>query len=629
MKPPSAPWHSSARVRAGALVGGLLLLAALPTALGAWNLIQARNAFLGAAAAAKTLDIAHAREGFSRGGLLASAAEERLNNPVVVLAQKLPFIGDDIRMVRALATGARQLAPAALRALKVADVFPRGPDGPRLGLIDGRLDLQPWPAAGVELKLAAEAIRNSLAQLDLLPQDRLFGPVAGAYRAFAAQGSEAARTLDTAGDAVSLIPHFFGGDGPRTWFLFLQNPTELRGTGGFLGAFGILHAEQGNLSLDRLEDNAALPAISGPPPTGEEFARHYDQFGTRIFWPNSNFSPDFPTSAGLMAALWEQETGQHLDGVIAVDAIGLNYLLALVGPIDVPPIGQMNSSNFLEFALNRAYIEFPDRTDRSRALREVGLGVWTRLLSGSFSNLGAQVGALSEMIATKRIQVWSPAKQGVLEGLGIAGELRPEPGADYLMVVANNAGGNKLDYYSRRKITYRAHLGRGTGFQGDVSVEISNTAPDSGLPPYILGLYPEFPPGLLRAYTSVFMPQTATLRAAGINLEASPDLDGHREKGLQAVSTFVPVESRSKSLLQLSTARRMQAPGEYRLIVQQQASLHPDQFELEIYLPDRAEVTQVSEGMQVEGRRVTWRGYLSREREFLVRYEPHSTPPRL
>lgn len=619
-------WRASRRVRRGALAALILGIFALPALLGAISLLKAKAAFEQAIVQAGSLNIAEARLAFSDGERFAATAEERLNTPIVRLAGKLPVIGNDVRTVRALATAAREMAPAALKALATADVFPRGPNNrPQLGLVGGKLDLTPWPGAALELKTAAAQMRTSIAKIDRMPSDGLLSPVRRARSTLVVQGKQAAKSLDTASDAISLVPHFFGADRPRTWFLFIQNPTELRGTGGFLGAYGILRADAGKLDLERFDSNFTLPAITAPPPAEAEFARHYDQFGSRTFWPNANFTPDFPTAAKLMANLWTQGTGQPIDGVIAIDASGLNSMLGLVGPIDVPPFGEMNSSTFLPFALNEAYIRFPERADRVRALLEVGLGVWSRVLVGNLSNLSNQVGTLAQMITNKRIQIWSPEKQEVIERLGLGGQLRPEPGADFLMVVGNNAGGNKLDYYSRRSISYRVGFKSNLTSTAQVDVRVANTAPLTGLPPYVLGLYPEFPSGLLRAVTSIFMPQGSLLQRATVNDEIVPDLKGHLEKNLQAVTAYVPVPSRSASTFSVSTSRQVTTPGTYRLLVQQQPSLHPDQFNLEIELPPGSSVSQVTQGMQVQGNRVSWKGFLTREREFLVRYE---TPKR-
>lgn len=574
---------------------------------------------------AENLQLPEARNSFSRGGVHATNAERYLNTPLVSLARKLPFVKDDVMMVQALAKGARRSGPIALDILDTVDKLRRtaeGPDG--LELSEGGLDFATWPDAATKLSRAATSVRDNLAEIQDLAGGNLTGPVRKARDAFADQGGRAASTLDSAASAVELIPYFFGADRPRTWFLFIQNPAELRGTGGFLGAFAILRADSGKLSFEQLDSNDGLPRITDPPYADPDFADHYDQFATRTFWPNSNFSPDFPSTGRLMAQMWKQGTGQELDGVIAIDATGLNYLLGLVGPVDMPPFGEVNQGNFLRFALNEAYIQF-ERRDRARFLLEVALRAWNHLLGADLSSLASQAEVMSQMVSTKRIQIWSPEKQALLTKLGIAGELHPKDDADFLMVVGNNAGGNKLDYYTRRRTQYLVDIDRGGKVLADIGVDFKNTAPSSGLPADVLGLFDEFPSGLLRSYTSVFMPADVIVQGVEINGEVAGEVDNHNEKGLRAVSSYVPVPSKSTTNFSVLTQRQLTRPGEYRLIVQQQPTLHPDEFDLQIMLPQGSSLVKATKGMKIEGNRVTWKGYLTREREFLVRYE---TPKR-
>ena len=61
-------------------------------------------------------------------------------------------------------------------------------------------------------------------------------------------------TTTSAARAAELIPPMLGADGKRRYFLAFQNPAESRGTGGLLGAYGVLEADQG----------ASTCVISGP-----------------------------------------------------------------------------------------------------------------------------------------------------------------------------------------------------------------------------------------------------------------------------------------------------------------------------------------------------------------------------
>ena len=43
-------------------------------------------------------------------------------------------------------------------------------------------------------------------------------------------------------------------------------------------------------------------------------------------------SPRFPASAALAAQMWKAKTGETVDGVFAIDPIGLQALIEVSGP---------------------------------------------------------------------------------------------------------------------------------------------------------------------------------------------------------------------------------------------------------------------------------------------------------
>ncbi|HVL50187.1 MAG TPA: DUF4012 domain-containing protein, partial [Actinomycetota bacterium] len=310
-----------------------------------------------------------------------------------------------------------------------------------------------------------------------------------------------------------------------------------------------------------------------------------------------------------------------IDGVIAIDAVGLNRLLDVVGPVEVSDIGQVNSENFLSVALNEAYLRFPDKGDRTSFLLPVGREVWSRLVSGDFSHPGSLMVPLGDLVATKRIQIWSPDELERLERLGLAGQLRrPENGADYLMVVGQNAAGNKVDYYAQRRVSYQVDLTDRSSIAGLVEVEISNGVPEGPEAGYIMGpVLPNDPPGLNRTLTSVYLPMRTFVTQALIN--GSPSVaESFTELEHSVASKFLEIPPQTSSSFGVRTRSELETPGRYKLILQHQPNLNPDQFELDITLPKGAFVYSYSPSLRLVGNHLRWSGVLDREMEFEVRY---------
>ena len=598
---------------------GIVGLAAVPALAAAWDLRNAKIAFVEGKAFATAFNAPGAQASFQRAGELSAKAESKLGWPLTLPARLLPVVGDNLKAAQAMAKSGSLLAPAAEQALGAAAVFPMGPAGPEIGFKEGRLNVEPWPKAASQLSTAAVAA--NLAMADVRAADGiLLPPIKGAREQFLRDGEAAITTLEKASDAAALLPHFFAGGTKRTWFLAIQNPVELRATGGFLGAFGILSAEDGKVTLEQFNSNIELPVVKTPAPAPAEFSKNYDKFYSRTLWLNTNMTPDFPTAAEVMASMWKQGTGRTIDGVIAIDAVGLNKLLDVVGPVSVDPVGNITSETFLPLALNEAYEKFPAKDNRSRFLLEVGKEVWSRLLAGNFSNPTALMVPMGEMVSTKRIQMWSPQELDRLKRLGLAGDLRPADGADYLMVVGQNAAGNKVDFYAQRQIKYHVDLNNPARVQGRVEVNIANGVPAGAKASYIMGpVLPKDPPGLNRTFTSIYMPRTTFVLDALLD-GAPSSVESSSELGLGVASKFLEILPQGNSSFALRTQTQLAEPGRYKLVLQHQPNLHPDKMEIDIALPKGAFVYSYSPSLSLVGNHLRWTGELDREMEFEVRY---------
>jgi hypothetical protein len=612
------------------------LLAAVPSVLSAASALrEARSQFASGVAAARGLDLPRADEAFARAGQRSAQATRALSSPLTVVAGVLPVLASNLSAARSIASGAGGMAEAARAAVAAGDAFPKGPDGPHFGLVQGQIEATPWREAQQHLGRSVELAGSALSAVRS-NGGHLVGQVALARRQFLQEGQRALGTLEQARDAVSLVPEIFGTDGPHTWFLAIENPVEARATGGFLGAFGILKADGGRLSIARFESDLGLPAVASPPAASAEFMARYDRFDARAMWQNVTMTPDFPTAASLMAGMWQQATGTKVDGVLSVDAQALDELLRLVGPVTVTGGETISADNFLPLALNQAYVRFSQKQQRVSYLLDVARVVWSRISAGHVGRLGAMAGSLGRAIRGKHLLVWIPGRAALLGRLGVAGGLDPQRGTDYLLVVGQNAAGNKVDYYAQRSIDYTVQIAPRTGSGGllhsSLGIRLTNAVPASMTAPFIVGPYlPTDPVGLNRSYVSVYMPLTSGLVGARLSSSASRGASGvggasvgmesETEGGLSVASRFLEVLPGKSSTLNVATSGTVPTPGEYRLVVQRQPTLNPDRFRLEVVLPlGTSPVGGLPAGAQANGRVVAWSGLLDADRVFTIRY---------
>ena len=114
-----------------------------------------------------------------------------------------------------------------------------------------------------ELDKGAAVLDRALRRLDEVRDEPYLAPaVDSAIDKIHAQLVQAEREARHAAAAAQLAPAIFGADGPRRYLLVVQNNAESRATGGFIGSFGTITAEDGKLTVSEIERtgvwNAAL-----------------------------------------------------------------------------------------------------------------------------------------------------------------------------------------------------------------------------------------------------------------------------------------------------------------------------------------------------------------------------------
>jgi hypothetical protein len=292
--------------------------------------------------------------------------------------------------------------------------------------------------------------------------------------------------LRSAASTVPLLAPLLGSDGPRTWFVALENLTEARGTGGFVGAYAVLHTDAGRVSLVKAGPDTDL--VSGPPiPTGNlpsEFQQLWGRDAAE--WAGLNLSPHFPYTGQLVVDGWAARGGGHLDGVVALDQRVVAALLAGTGPVTVRGV-TVDVANAFAFLTTGIYARFPVVPVKNAVVTELVTTVFERLSTGQVS-LPALVKALRGPVSEGRFLVYSthPDEQRRLAALAVGGVLPDVPGP-FAMAVVNNGAGNKLDAYTSVKVDYLQGTCFGSVRTSTIHVTLHNGAPKSGLPAYVRG----------------------------------------------------------------------------------------------------------------------------------------------
>lgn len=561
-------------------------------------------------------DLGAATDAFRSAEATFTAAETETSTGLARLVRVVPILGRNLDVAAGTATAGRELAAAGVQLSSAVDGLPGGVGS--LAPTDGRLPVEEIASLTDEVRSAGAHAEAALAAIDATPSTLLAGPVATARLEARQQVVDAARSLRSASQLLGAFPAFAGADGPRNYLLVAESPAEQRGTGGIWGAFAVLTADEGAISVSPFHGVLTLPQLDpdAVPAPNPDYRRNYDAYGGAGSFRDLNMTPDFPSAARAALANYRVSTGVQLDGVISADPFALQELFKVTGPATIPSLGvTIDAENLVDFTTNEAYIRF---ANQGKARKEV-LGA---VAGAAFEEFLTQPGealpklkAIGRAVANGNIKVYStdPAFEDGLSTAGRDGALATAPGNDLLSVIINNVAGSKIDYYVRRAVDYRVELGGDGEAFATTRITLHNTAPDTPIPGYVTDpATPGYDRGDAANLITVSCPGTCGLEAAkrdGRDIE----LRVGSELGYAWYQDVMVVPAGSTGTLQLVTSRDgawlgNNTGGSYLLRILPQTTVHPTTYRVTIQAPSGTQISWTSEPMDVEGGTAIWNG---------------------
>lgn len=454
------------------------------------RLEQARAQLTIARQAAAERQLPEARAAVAAAADDTAAARDLTDDLVWRLVGSVPYLGANVETVRRLALDADVLAGEVVpKALEGLD----GVEPARLRRPDGSVDLALLTAVTPAVVESAERVRDVQQDLATLPTAWVITRVAAARDELTAQVDELAGTLTAASTALRLAPPLLGADRPRRFVVLMQQNAESRGTGGLPGAYALVEVDEGRLRVVETRSNADAPDGSIPLPEGvsQDYLVRYGILGALDRWVNINVSPDLPAVARVVAARFEVQRKQAVDGVIALDAQALAAILTGSEPVRLLDGAPLPADQIVEYLGVRQYADFPPATanvnDNSRARKDALSLIASQTaarLTGSGGDTAALLEGLVEAVRSGHLRMASddPALR-LLSQAGVDGAL-PSPRAPIAYPVLFNSSGSKLDQFVDRSLRYTARGCDGRR-ASRVEVTLTNRAPAQGLPAYV------------------------------------------------------------------------------------------------------------------------------------------------
>ncbi|RZS91275.1 uncharacterized protein DUF4012 [Motilibacter rhizosphaerae] len=277
------------------------------------------------------------------------------------------------------------------------------------------------------------------------------------------------KQMEQALPLLRLLPGVLGADTPRTYLVTVLNQAEMRPSGGAPLSVATLTLDKGVMTQgaaqstsdvkfpNGLAQGAGKGFINAPVPWKPAVADPFFS-GQRVkgktYTPfvNANTDPDFRVSGQNLALAWQGGTGQHIDGVIALDMNAVRELLRVTGGVDAAGYGQVNDQNVAQLLLANVYAE-ADSPQRHLLNAALMGGLVQRLSEGG--GLTDKAKALFASAPGRHFQIWmaDPSVQQFISGAGLSGAVAaPATTGDRIALFNQNLKGAKVDALQQRTV---------------------------------------------------------------------------------------------------------------------------------------------------------------------------------
>ncbi|MBF6606029.1 MAG: DUF4012 domain-containing protein [Chloroflexi bacterium] len=575
-------------------------------------------------------------------GHLADLRDLLASDPLVGLARSFPPTRDAVRGADAVVAAGGDLTAAAADGLTIADQYVTIREAqaatPTTGgsTLAGLVELMATSQSTVNAAIAA---LNQADQTLAAAPASLPGPIADARDAMRAKIAEYGPPLKAYAHAAGILPDMLGWSGPRRYLVLTQDPAELRPTGGFIGSFGIIAFDKGKITERHFQDVFLLdlpwkyPFITAPGPLSRYL------LGPKQPWQlaDSNWSPDFPTSAADAIRLYRNEGGSgQVDGVFGLTTYTIDQLLTLTGPITVPEYRVTIASGettLKTLQLTRA----PRAPDQNR---KAFLSTFADRLFGTLLALSphkwADLAGQADLFRTQRLfSTWfaDPAAEALSVDAGFDGAVLQSAG-DYLYPVDSNvAPASKLNAVTDRALDLSVQLDHYGNAHDNLDIAWTNLIQtDLGAPYRALPTLQNL--DVLGLYFRLLVPDRSRIDSVsgGSYERLTAPADIGAEAGREVIGNYLRVPPGTTHLRYAWVspyAADSAADGTvtYRLTIQKQPGLRAGPLHLSIAVPPGAVLVDASAGLTVRGGTVTLDVTFDRDLVLAIRYRMPAVTP--
>lgn len=477
------------RRRRKILIGVLVIIAVLAVFAGAfvWSALQAKNELQQAVSSAQGLqqtivdsDKSKREEQVNTFSDHVSKAYKQTSSPLWQLASVVPYVGDDISAVRTMVAAMENISSQALpQLLQAADNI----DLNNVHVENGTIEISGLEASQRPLQIADDTIDKATREVKTVKAVKTphIAQVADALTTAETYCEKLDSMVRSLNSIVQVLPSMLGteshaNDAPRNYLILAQTNAEARPSGGLPGSLGLVTVQGGRVSLQPFVSDSEIQNADEPVVdlTAEERLLFTDKLGKDI--RDVNFTPDFPRTGEIVSAMWNRQYGVAVDGVIAIDPLFLQNMLAVTGGVAMPDGSTLDGANTAQTLLHDVYARMtPQETDEYFAV--AAQAAFDHIMQNA-GNFKSYVKALSTSVEQGHVMVWSAheGEQNLIADSAISGKLITEGAKPQVGVYISDETESKMDWYLHREVTTEFQkVARNGANQYTVHIKLQNT----------------------------------------------------------------------------------------------------------------------------------------------------------
>ena len=367
------------------------------------------------------------------------------------IASFIPILGQDVRSVRTVVDQADNLCQYAL--IPVCDDL----GNIKLSnlLENGAINVDLFTSLVNTLSQVAPVVQQSADIIEELPDPNL-SQLAEPMKKVRDLVGTANTAVIKLNEVAPYLPQMLGANGEvRNYLIIAQSNAELRSTGGFPGSAGVMTVANGSITLGGFSSFADMNWYDTPGfgVTDEELTIFGDGAGNdnRIgrIPADTNIIPDFARASQIISAMWTDQHGGTINGVIAIDPVFLQSMLALTGGFNTSSGVTVDGSNAAAMLLHDAYNTF-STSNQDLFFAEVAGTAFSQLTS-SLGNIDFTqfINTITSGIENHRLQIWmaNPDEETLMAEIGCDGTIPTDPSAPELGVYVSDDTYSKIAWF--------------------------------------------------------------------------------------------------------------------------------------------------------------------------------------